>query len=89
MTHEEYQKKDADMPDCTICLVNFNPSDQIIVFSCDEKHYFHLKCGMEWLEVKTECPLCRFDFTEQIHEFISKNDDIISNVARQAVADNS
>ena len=64
MSHQEYQKKDPDMPDCTICLVTFCPDDQIVAFSCDEKHYFHTKCGIEWLEVKTECPLCRFDFTE-------------------------
>lgn len=77
------------MPDCTICLIGFCADDEIIVFSCDEKHYFHMKCGMEWLEVKTECPLCRKDFTEQIHEFIQKNDDIINDVARSAMNQDS
>ena len=60
--YEEYQQKDEDMPDCSICLINFEPTDEIIVFNCDPKHYFHKNCGHEWLAVKTECPLCRFDF---------------------------
>ena len=32
LTHSEYQHKDADMPDCTICLITFAPSDEIVVF---------------------------------------------------------
>ena len=66
MRYEEYSHKDTETPDCTICLINFQPSEEIIVFSCDCKHYFHDKCGREWLEVKTECPLCRFDFSDDI-----------------------
>ena len=58
------------MPDCTICLVSFVPSDLLIVFRCDDKHYFHKECGTEWLQVKTECPLCRHDFGAEIHEFM-------------------
>lgn len=58
------------MPDCTICLINFIPDDEIVVFNCNVKHYFHTKCGVEWLQVKTECPLCRFDFAEDIHKFM-------------------
>ena len=82
MSHREYQQKDPDMPDCVICLITFAPDEDIIVFACDEKHYFHKKCGQEWLQVKTECPLCRFDFSDEIHKFIQENDDIITDVAR-------
>ena len=57
------------MPDCTICLNDFAPDDEIVIFSCDFKHYYHKACGLEWLEVKRECPLCRFDFTEEIEQF--------------------
>ena len=89
MSHKEYQLKDPDMPDCTICLINFTPEDEIVVFSCDAKHYFHKTCGLEWLEAKTECPLCRFDFSNEIQEFIAKNnDDIVENVAREAASTN-
>lgn len=75
------------MPDCIICLITFSPEEEIVVFNCDTKHYFHAKCGLEWLEVKTECPLCRFDFTEQIHDCMRRSDDIINDVARQAVSE--
>ena len=44
-----------------------------------------MQCGTEWLSVKTECPLCRFDFANEIHEFMQRqSDDIISDVAREA-----
>ena len=26
------------------------------------KHIFHGKCIIEWLDLKLECPLCRYDF---------------------------
>ena len=48
------------------------PEDEVIFFECDVKHYFHLQCGKEWLQVKTECPLCRFDFNDRIKQFINK-----------------
>ena len=87
MGHAEYHQKDNEMPDCPICLITFASDDQIVVFSCDSKHYFHMKCGTEWLEVKTECPLCRTDFSEQIADFLAKSDDIRSEVAREAVSE--
>ena len=73
MSHNTYEWKDEEMPDCTICLVSFNEADQLVVFSCDKKHYFHESCGAEWLSVKTECPLCRFEFSEEIKEARSNN----------------
>ena len=77
------------MPDCTICLVNFASEDEVIVFSCDSKHYFHTKCGSDWLLVKAECPLCRFDFSPQIAAFIQSSEDIHSEVAREAINESS
>ena len=59
-----HDEKDTDMPECSICLVSFVPDDEIILFSCDKKHYFHRKCGAEWLVLKTDCPLCRRDFND-------------------------
>lgn len=67
MQHAEYEKKDCEMPDCPICLVTFTPADSLMVFECDAKHYFHEKCGKDWLKVKTSCPLCRTDFTDKIN----------------------
>ena len=61
------------MADCSICLINFHSDDEILVFSCDSKHYFHSKCGSEWLDIKTECPLCRKDFKDEIKDFARLN----------------
>jgi len=76
------------MPDCLICLVTFVADDELLVFACDPKHYFHSKCGEDWLNIKSECPLCRRYFDKQILECITKSEDIINEVARQAVHEN-
>ena len=81
---EEYQSKDPDMPDCSICLVNFAPTDDIVVYECDPKHYFHEQCGLEWLQTKTECPLCRADFAQSIMRHKKKhNQDDLRDVAME------
>mmetsp|Transcript_28570 Transcript_28570/g.35347 ORF Transcript_28570/g.35347 Transcript_28570/m.35347 type:complete len:285 (+) Transcript_28570:441-1295(+) len=43
--YKDYEMKDPEMPNCTICLITFAPEDNVIAFSCDPKHYFHSKCG--------------------------------------------
>ena len=86
MSYADYHMKDPDMPDCSICLVKFENSDEIVVYDCDQKHYFHKQCGIEWLQTKPECPLCRKDFTEDIKKYKAKADKAtIANVAREAV----
>lgn len=81
-----YKTVVKEMTECTICLTEFEPQDEIIVFACDEKHYFHKKCGSEWLEVKTDCPLCRVDFSKEINEFINdKSEEIMRGVVREVV----
>ena len=59
MLHKECQPQDLGSEDCVICLNDFDPEDEIVIYSCDTKHYFHKKCGAEWLDVRPECPLCR------------------------------
>ena len=84
MKFSEYEFKDTDMPDCSICLVNFEPKDEIVVYECDPKHYFHKDCGLEWLQNKTECPLCRFDFSSSIKKHKTKaNQDELRDVAME------
>ena len=85
VSHASYEMKDEEMPDCTVCLIKFCPEEQIIVFPCDVKHYFHLECGKGWLEVKPECPLCRHDFTHQINklEEEKRNDQLSQSVANR------
>ena len=78
------------MADCSICLINFHSDDEILVFSCDSKHYFHSKCGSEWLEIKPECPLCRKNFKNEIKDFALLNPES-GNTAndRRIVGENS
>ena len=73
--YKHYAHKDEKMQDCSICLVSFQESDQIVVFQCDLKHYFHAKCGFEWLQVKPQCPLCRTEFKESISKYINQSVD--------------
>ena len=82
VTHKDYKLTNAEMPDCIICLNSFDPDDEIVVFPCETKHYFHTKCGQEWLDVKQQCPLCRHDFAEEIYQFIQKSNDIFNDCAR-------
>ena len=46
----------------------------IVVFDCNPQHYFHKTCGLDWFDLKTECPLCRKDFTEEIMKHVITND---------------
>ena len=73
MNYGEYQNKDTEMTDCVICLLGFQNEDDALVLPCDPKHYFHQKCGVDWLQMKTECPLCREDFSEQIIKHITNS----------------
>ena len=86
----EYEEKDACMKSCSICLVDLNPLDYIIAFTCNEKHYFHKKCGTDWLMIKAECPLCRKEFDGEILVKARNNSadaDIFYDVARQHCVD--
>ena len=74
MKFKDYNLKDPEMPDCSICLEEFRDEDDIVVFECDPKHYFHADCGLEWLKNKPECPLCRTDFTKKIMQHQKKFD---------------
>ena len=79
------------MADCVICMEQFKDDDIILVLPCDDKHYFHKKCTMQWLERKTECPLCRKDFQDTILNHISSSNQrmvqILENNGQQDIAD--
>jgi hypothetical protein len=48
-----------NMIECVICMEEFKDSDQVAELKCDERHYFHQKCLEDWLQRKSECPLCK------------------------------
>nr|XP_019011436.1 uncharacterized protein I206_03536 [Kwoniella pini CBS 10737]OCF50217.1 hypothetical protein I206_03536 [Kwoniella pini CBS 10737] len=48
---------------CPICLVDFEPGDDLRVLPCEREHAYHQSCIDPWLlEVSSSCPLCRKDF---------------------------
>ena len=44
--------------DCPICLEKISKKDASKIM-CSNKHLYHDKCIKQWMEYKTECPLCR------------------------------
>ena len=45
---------------CKICLMDYEPEDELTQLKCDERHYFHSDCIIRWIsEGKNNCPLCR------------------------------
>lgn len=75
---------------CSICLSEFNSDtcdidNNIYMISC--KHCFHGKCINNWLNKKTNCPLCRKKcelYNNEINEFIFNNDD---NIKMETIID--
>ena len=44
--------------ECPICLEEISKKDASKIM-CSNKHLYHDKCIKEWMEQKTECPLCK------------------------------
>ena len=44
---------------CCVCLETIKQNDNTIYYPCF--HLFHKKCILEWLKIKTVCPICKFD----------------------------
>lgn len=45
---------------CPICILDFEPGDDLRVLPCDGRHRFHQACVDPWLlELSSSCPLCR------------------------------
>ncbi|WRT68352.1 uncharacterized protein IL334_005328 [Kwoniella shivajii] len=52
-----------DGQQCPICLVDFEPGEDLRVLPCEREHVYHQSCIDPWLlEVSSSCPLCRKDF---------------------------
>lgn len=50
--------------DCSICLVEYNDCDSVIILPCNPRHNFHANCIKEWLRNRNVCPICRAPVTE-------------------------
>ena len=54
------QKADKNHTDtCSICLIDIEEGDYIIILSCSNLHYFHYDCIKKWLNNCFCCPLCK------------------------------
>jgi hypothetical protein len=54
---EEEEGKAFHHKDCTVCLEPFKASDVAAKLDCG--HKFHENCLVDWLEKKSNCPICR------------------------------
>jgi hypothetical protein len=63
---ESSKTTDFEQTACSICMSKYKPKDRVAVLQCNNNHYFHLKCALNWFKRSTQCPLCRVDFTKQI-----------------------
>ncbi|WWC90745.1 uncharacterized protein L201_005682 [Kwoniella dendrophila CBS 6074] len=67
-----------DDQQCPICLVDFEPGDDLRILPCEREHAYHQTCIDPWLlEVSSSCPLCRKDFN-------APSTSIASNTQNQA-----
>ena len=66
--YKHIQKYDSRKEtECAICLEEFQRNDIIKEFyKC--KHIFHKECLKNWLKRSNECPLCKYDLTEDINK---------------------
>lgn len=45
--------------ECIICMSEYTNDDEVTPLPCNESHYFHTACLEQWMQTKSECPLCR------------------------------
>ncbi|KAL3623949.1 hypothetical protein CASFOL_032765 [Castilleja foliolosa] len=64
-THRTTERQESadDVPQCYICLAEYEDGDKIRVLPCH--HEYHMSCVDKWLkEIHGVCPLCRGDVRE-------------------------
>lgn len=52
--------------DCSICLADFEPGEEVVELPCAAKHLFHAECAKAALSRSIFCPLCRVDVRKPI-----------------------
>ena len=60
---DDVNKLDDANKSCTICLDEFKPNEKVTALPC--LHYFHKNCIKKWLERKKDCPVCKFELTQE------------------------
>lgn len=54
---KKYKDENIEINTCCICLYDFKKNEEVVLLSC--KHIFHWNCGLNWLKIKSVCPMCR------------------------------
>ena len=58
---KEVGDKDKTFEECVICMSKFEDTDQVSSLQCDSRHVFHTECLSQWMQTKTQCPLCKVE----------------------------
>jgi len=59
-TNNNLKENDENMKNCIICTDEIKDGENTTTIECG--HIFHEQCLKKWIEVKTNCPICRFQF---------------------------
>jgi hypothetical protein len=59
-TNDKIKENDENIKICIICTDEIRDGENISTIACS--HIFHENCLKKWMEVKTNCPICRFQF---------------------------
>jgi len=62
-----YDPRKTSEKTCTICLVDFEESNEIRICRTHLIHIFHEKCISDWLSTASTCPLCGGDQPAKFH----------------------
>ena len=74
------KERDEDGKRCPICLDDFESGQEVMLTPCN--HMFHEDCIMPWVKSNSQCPVCRYAFSEQMRERASNlnnNNNIATN----------
>lgn len=56
----KYDKKlHKEESTCAICACDFEAGQSLIPLYCDSRHIFHSLCIKRWLNINSNCPICR------------------------------
>ena len=56
---------------CAICLQKYKGVDIIKEFHC--MHIFHKNCILKWIKNSNICPLCKYDISNDVNNFVLNN----------------
>ncbi len=56
---QAYLHKVEPPQQCSVCLLDFQPTDTLTQLPCNWRHVFHRHCIRGWLSRQSSCPLCR------------------------------